>query len=208
MTAKPNFKSFKIFTEDLTAVHMAKQDILLNKPTYVGMTILDISKTFMYEFHYSHIKSTYGNRAVLLMTDSDCLVYSTETDILYNDMCHNLSLFDTSEYHPVYSTINRKVLGKMKDEMKGYPIKEFVGLRPKMYSVLEGDGTEKKTVKGISKSVTRKMRHEQYFQALFGEQQSTAHTTCMRLYKHDGITVNIKKIGLSPTTRDTCLTTK
>ena len=58
LTARPNFKSFKIFMEDLTAVHMAKQDILLNKPTYVGMTILDISKTFMYEFHYNHIKST------------------------------------------------------------------------------------------------------------------------------------------------------
>ena len=74
LTAKPNFKSFKIFTEDLTAVHMAKQDILLNKPTYVGMAILDISKTFMYEFHYNHIKSTYGNRAALLMTDTDRLV--------------------------------------------------------------------------------------------------------------------------------------
>jgi hypothetical protein len=201
LTAKPNFKSFKIFTEDLTAVHMAKQDILLNKPTYVGMAILDISKTFMYEFHYNHIKSTYGNRAALLMTDTDSLVYSIETDDLYDDMCHNLDLYDTSEYpndHPAYSTINKKVLGKMKDEMKGYPIKEFVGLRPKMYSVLEGDGTEKKTAKGINKSVTRKMRHEQYFRALFDEQRSTAHMTCIRSYKHDVMTVNIKKVGLSP----------
>ena len=82
LTAKPNFKSFKIFTEDLTAVHMAKQDILLNKPTYVDMTILDISKTFMYEIHHNHIKSTYGNRAVLLTTDTDSLVFSMETDDL------------------------------------------------------------------------------------------------------------------------------
>ena len=201
LTAKPNFKSFKIFTEDLTAVHMAKQDILLNKPTYVGTTILDISKTFMNEFYYNHIKSTYGNRAALLMTDIDSLVYSIENDDLYDDKCHDLDLYDTSKYpsdHPAYSTINKKVLGKMKDEMKGYPIKEFVGLRPKMYSVLEGDSTEKKTAKGISKSVTRKMRHEQYFQALFDEQRSTANMTCIRSYKHDVMTVNIKKIGLSP----------
>ena len=92
LTAKPNFKSIKIFTEDLTAVHMAKQDIMLNKPTYVGMAILDISKTFMYEFHHNHIKSTYGNRAALLMTDIDSLVYSIETGDLYDDMCHNLDL--------------------------------------------------------------------------------------------------------------------
>ena len=165
------------------------------------MTILDISKTFMYEFHYNHIKSTYGNRAALLMTDTDSLVYSIETDDLYDDMCHYLDLYDTSEYpsdHPAYSTIKKKEPGKMKDEMKGYSIKDFVGLRPKMYSVLEGDGTEKKTVKGIKKSDTRKMRHEQYFQALFDDQISTAHMTCIRSCKHDVMTVNIKKVGLLP----------
>ena len=85
LTAKPNFKSFKIFTEDLTALHIAKQNILLNKPTYVGMSLLDTSKTFMYEFHYNHIKSTYGKRAVHLMTDTDSFVYSIETDDLYDE---------------------------------------------------------------------------------------------------------------------------
>ena len=212
LTAKPKFKSFKIFTEDLTAAHMAKQDILLNKPKYVGMSILDIPKTFMYDFHYNHIKSTYGNRAVLLMTDTDSLVHSIETDDLYDDMCHHLDLNDTSEYptdNPAHSPVNKKVLGKMKDEMKGYPIKEFVGLRPKMYSVLEEDGTEKKSAKGSNKSVTRKMWHEHYFQALFGEQRSTAHMTCIRSYKHDVMTVNIKKVGCRrTTTRDTCSTIK
>ena len=82
--------------------------------------------------------------------------------------------------------------------MEGCPIKEFVGLRPKMNSVLEGDDTERKTAKGINKSATRKMRHEQYFQALFDEQRSTAHMTCIRSYKHDVMTVNIKKVELSP----------
>ena len=128
LTAKLNFKSFKIFNEDLTAVHMVLQDILLNKPTYAGMSILDISKTFMYEFHYNHIKSTYGNRAALLMTDTDSLVYSIETDNLYNDMCHHLNPYNTIEYpshFPVYCTVNKKVLGKMKDEMKDIPSKSL-----------------------------------------------------------------------------------
>ena len=118
----------------------------------------------MNEFHFNHIKSTYGNRAVLLMADTDSLVYSIQIDDLDDDMCHHLDLYDTSEYlsdNPAYSTANKKVLGKMKDGMKGHPIKGFVGLRPKMYSVLEGYSTEKKTAKGINKSVTRKIRHEQ-----------------------------------------------
>ena len=56
LNAKPNFKSFKIFSEDLTTVHMTKPQVLLNKATYVGMSILDLSKIFMYKFHYQHIK--------------------------------------------------------------------------------------------------------------------------------------------------------
>ena len=71
---------------------MAKQDIVLNKQTYVDESILNISKTFVYGFHYNHIKSTYGNRAVLFMTDTDSWVYSIETDDLYDDMCHHLDL--------------------------------------------------------------------------------------------------------------------
>ena len=164
LTTKPNFKSFKIFTEDLTAVHMAKQDILLNKQTYVRILILDISKKFMYEFHYNHIKSTYGNHAVLLLTDTDSLVYLITTDNLYDDMCHprdliysiywykynHLDLYDMSEYpsnHPVYNKVNKKMVGEKKDEMKGHPITEFVGLQPKMYLVLEGDCMETKPQK-------------------------------------------------------------
>ena len=80
LTAKPNFKSFKIFSEDLTAVHMTKPQVLLNKATYVGMSILDISKIFMYKFHYQHIKQLYGNKATLLMTDTDSLLYVIETE--------------------------------------------------------------------------------------------------------------------------------
>ena len=201
LTAKPKYKSFKIFSEDLTAVHIAKQDILLNKPTYVGKSTLNISNTFVYDYHYNYIKSTYGNCAVIIMTDTYSLVYSIETDDLHNDMCHHLDLYDTSEYpsdHPDYCTVNKKVVGKMKDEMKDHPIKEFVGLRLKMYSVLEDDGTENKNRKRHKQFRDTKMRHEQYFQALFGEQRSTAYMTCIRSYKHDVMTVNVKKVGLSP----------
>jgi hypothetical protein len=201
LTAKPNFKSFKTFSDQLAAVHMSKQEILLNKPTYVGMSILDISKVFMYDFHYNHIKTTYGNRATLLMTDTDSLIYHINTDDIYADMLIHNHLYDTSDYplsHPAYNTINKKVLGKMKDETNGRPIKEFVGLRPKMYAIMESDNSEKKTAKGINKSVTKQLRHQSYYDTLFGEKSSYVDMSAIRSFHHTVMSVSIRKLGLSP----------
>ena len=122
LTSKPNFKSFKIFSNDLVAVHMAKTEIKLNKPTYVGMLILDLSKTFMFAFHYDKIKQRYGTNAKLLITDTDSLVYHIKTKDVYEDMLQEQDAYDTSEYpnsHKLYSSKNYRVLGKMKDENKG-----------------------------------------------------------------------------------------
>jgi hypothetical protein len=86
----------------------------------------------------------------------------------------------------------------MKDEMAGQPILEFVGLRPKMYSILEGDGEEKKKAKGIAKRTTAKLRHQQYITTLFNEQSSTVTMQRISSAKHDVYTVELTKIGLSP----------
>ena len=59
LACKPNFKAFRIFNEDLVAVNMSKKVVRLTKPTYVGMSILDLSKTFMFAFHYDKIVSRY-----------------------------------------------------------------------------------------------------------------------------------------------------
>ena len=83
LCAKPTFKTFKIFNENLTAVHMAKIKLVLNKPIYVGFVVLDNSKILMYDYHYNHIKKIYGNRAKLLFTDTDSLCYEFQTDDLY-----------------------------------------------------------------------------------------------------------------------------
>ena len=158
LTSKPNFKSFKIFSNDLVAINMAKTEIKLIKPTYVGMSILDLSKTFMFAFHYDKIKQKYGGNAKLLMTDTDSLVYHIKTEDVYEDMLQERDACDTSEYpsHKLFSIKNKRVLGKMKDEYKGNLIKEFVDLRPKMYSILEADRHEKKTAKGIAKKNRKK----------------------------------------------------
>lgn len=75
LTTSPLFDYFRIFSEDLAAVNMRKPTLYLNRPTYVGFCILDLSKTLMYDFHYNYIKQTYGENATLLFTDTDSLCY-------------------------------------------------------------------------------------------------------------------------------------
>jgi hypothetical protein len=202
LAAKPTFKTFKIFSEDLTAVHLTQQEVLLNKPTYIGFTVLDISKLIMYEFYYDRLKEKYSDNLQLLFTDTDSLLVSIRTDDFYKDMIEDQDWYDTSDYdknHPTYSDKNKKVLGKFKDETNGNPIKEFVGLRAKMYSILEKDDVEKKkTAKGITKSTIRKLTHQQYLDALFNEISNVLSMQQIRSENHTLMTVNVRKTGLSP----------
>ena len=138
LVAKPNFRHLKIFTENLVSIHMKKTSLTMNKPVYLGMSILDLSKTIMYEFHYEYIKPKYGEKAKLLFTDTDSLMYEIETEDFYKDISGDVAKrFDTSDYpekHPsgIPLGCNKKVVGMFKDEANGKVIKEFVGLRAKM----------------------------------------------------------------------------
>ena len=109
---KPNVKSWKIFNENLSAVHLGKVKLLLNKPIYIGLTILDLSKTLMYDFHYNHIKAKYGDKAKLLLTDTDSLLYGITTSDVYLDMKEGgADMFDFSDYprdHFLHSDKNKK----------------------------------------------------------------------------------------------------
>jgi len=201
LSARPNFKSFKILSEELVAVNMNKIEVKLMKPTYIGMAILDLSKATMYAFHYENIINKYKSRARLLMTDTDSLVYHIQTDDVYNDMLQNLGAYDTSDYptdHKLFSLANKKVLGVFKDENKGQPIKEFIGLRPKMYSILEANDNEKKTAKGIGRNASNKLRHSEYLSSLKDEISTNITMQQIRSYSHEVYTIQLKKTGLSP----------
>ena len=78
LTSKPTYVSSKIFNKNLMAVHKIKEALTLNRPAYVGMCILDLSKMLMYDFHYNYIKKRYGDRAKLLFTDINSLGYEIE----------------------------------------------------------------------------------------------------------------------------------
>ncbi|XP_033762615.1 uncharacterized protein LOC117344073 [Pecten maximus] len=198
--AKPSFQQCRIFNEDLVGVQMLKTNLLLNRPVYVGFTVLDLSKLIMYDFHYNYMKQNYGQNTKLLFTDTDSLTYLTHTDDIYADIFVNLDLFDTSNY-PIddllYSTTNKKVLGKMKDETGGNPIKEFVGLRAKMYSYVYGD-RQKRTAKGVARAVIKHCLHHQlYKECLFDQTVFYANMHRIQSTQHQLHIVSQNKVTLN-----------
>ena len=150
--SKPTYVSSKILNENLVAVHKVKEVLTLNRPAYVGMCILELSKTLMCDFHYNIIKPLYGENAKLLFTDTDSLMYEIATEDVYKDLYNSSKkdLFDNSDY-PVkseyYFKDNKKVIGKRKDGAAGVPITEFVGLKSKMYSYMKENESGGKTGK-------------------------------------------------------------
>ena len=152
---KPNFKSGVLFGESLMGCEMGRVKITMNKPVYLGQTILHLSKMIMYEFHYDYMIPKYGYKLKLCYMDTDSLIYSIETDDFYKDIAEDVpARFDTSGYinRPLPIGLNKKVIGLVKDELGGEIIEEFVTLRPKMYAYKTSE-RESKKCKGIKRCV-------------------------------------------------------
>ena len=205
LVAKPNFKHCNIFNEDLIAIHMKKTILTFDKPVYLGMCILDLSKTLMYDFHYTYIKKKYGDKAKPLFTDTDSLMYEIKTEDFYKDISGDVKdRFDTSDYPPNHPSgiptgCNKKVLGMFKDEAGGKIIDEFMGLRAKLYSYKMFEGKESKKCKGGKKSVVKEsIMHEDYKNCLFTGKEQLRKMNVIRSHKHDIYTEEVNKIALSP----------
>ena len=201
IAAKPTYVSSKIFNENLVAVHKIKETLTLNRPAYVGMCILDISKTLMYDFHYNYIKQKYGSKAKLLFTDTDSLTYEIETNDVYQDFWNDKNKFDNSDYSensPFYDKTNKKIIGRFKDETAGLVIKEFIGLRCKMYSYIKDNNQNSKTAKGIKKIVIKNnITHENYKNVLFNNEQMHHTMKTIRSNKHQLGSYELNKVSLS-----------
>ena len=120
LTSKPTLVSSKIFNENLMAVHKVKEILTLNRPAYVGMCILDLSETLMYDFHYNYIKKKYNNRARLLFTDTDSLTYEIEAEDVYKGFWNDKEMFDNSDYpesSPYYCNVNKKIIGNSRTKL-------------------------------------------------------------------------------------------
>ena len=201
LASKPTYVSSKIFNENLVAVHKVKETLTLNRPAYVGMCILDLSKTLMYDFHYNYIKKKYGDKAKLLFTDTDSLTYEIEAEDVYQDFWNDKEKFDNSDYpesSPYFDKTNKKVIGKFKDESCSIPVVEFVGLRSKMYSYIKDNQTGGKTAKGIKKNVIKNdIKHEDYKRTLLNEEQMHHKMKTIRSNKHQLGSYELNKVSLS-----------
>ena len=205
LTCKPNYQHHTIFSKNLAAVHMKKVSLKFNKPVYLGMSILDLSKTLMYDFHYNYIKLKYGDNAKLLFTDTDSLAYEIQTEDFYRDISSDVELrFDTSNYpkdHPsgILTGVNKKVIGMFKDEASGKQIAEFVGLRAKLYSYIVEESYEEKKCKGVKKAVIKKtITFNDYKNCLFDNKPAMRKMNVIRSHLHTMYTETVNKIALSP----------
>ena len=203
LSSKPNFDRCTIFDKNLIAIHMKKTEVYFNKPVYVGQAILDLSKTLMYDFHYNYIKEKYGKKAQLLFTDTDSLAYEIKTKDFYSDIKDDIyEKFDTSDYptnHPsgIKTGVNKKVIGKFKDEAAGCQITHFVGLRPKLYSFKTEDKVEKKC-KGVKSNVVKNtIDFKDYVKCLFTDNKEMRTMKIIRSEKHEIYSKEVNKIALS-----------
>ena len=121
--------SHKIFGNDLVEIRKRKLTLMLSKPAYIGMCILELSKVLMNEFHFDYIKNKYGNNSRLLFTDSDSLMYEIKTEDIYEDFSSNREMFDFSNYltkSKYYDDSNKLAIEKMNDEIGAVATEEFV----------------------------------------------------------------------------------
>ena len=202
LVSEPNYHTINLIPEDLSITEMKKTKIKMNKPIYLGLSVLEISKILMYEFWYDYMKPKYGNNVKLCYMDTDSFIMNIKTNDFYEDIANDVeNRFDTSNYEvnrPLPMGKNKKVIGLMKDELGGKRITEFVTLRPKTYSYLTDDGKEDKKAKGTKKCITKKMiKFNDYKKCLLNDEVIFKSQQRFISKKHDVYTENINKIALS-----------
>ena len=161
LVLEPKYHTMNYISEDLSIIEIKRTKVKMNKPIYLGLSILEISKILMYEFWYDYMKPKYGDDVKLCYMDTDSFVMNIKTNDFCKDIANDVKeRFDTSNYEvnrPLPTGKNKKVIGLMKYELVGKIITEFVTLRPKTYSYLADDCKENKKAKGTKKFVIKRM---------------------------------------------------
>ena len=192
--SKPSFVSQKIFRKNFVAMHEIKPVLRLNKPIYVGFSILDLSILLMYEFHYKYMKNKFD--AKLLFTDTDSLLYEIKTEDVYEDFYQDKKLFDFSDCpldSKFFNPANKKVIGKMNDEFKGKIIIDFVGLNVDLLDLINVDDEKVTKAKGVNK----KIRHTEFVDVLFNKKVIRHNMKRIQSKLHRIGTYDVCKISLS-----------
>ncbi len=182
LVAKQTFQSFKFINSNLISVNMTRSRVLLNNALFVGASILELSKELLYRVYYKNIKPYFKESVSLLLLDTDSYILKfTDADFL-KFVENNKDLFDLSNFPPthyLYSDTNKKKPGYLKIESADKPVLSFIGLRPKLYTIIIGDKLEKKA-KGVSRaSIQQDLTYQSYYNSLF--QQHITYTSSSRI---------------------------
>ena len=204
LITEPSYHTTKRFSENLLTIELRKAKVKMNNPAYLGILVLDISKTLMYKFWYDYIKPKYEDRAKLCYTDTDSFIIHIITEDFFEDIaCDVKKWFDTSNYdendkRPLPIGKNKKVIGLFKDELGGRIMKEFCALRAKTYSYLMDDNSEVKKSKGTKKCVIkRELMFENYIDCLFNDKIILKSQQRFKSDHHKVYTEEVNKIALS-----------
>ena len=177
----------------------------MNKPVYLGLSILEISKELMYKFWYDYMKPKYSDNVKLRYMDTDSFIMHIKTEDFYKDIADDVEKrFDTSNLiylkhdRPLHTGKNEKVIGLMKEELGGKIMAEFITLRSKTYSYLTDDCKEDKKAKGTKKCVIkRRLKFNDYKDCLLNNKIVLKSQQRFKSERHDVFTEEINKISLS-----------
>ena len=202
LVSEPNYHTITCISENLSMIVMRRTKVKMNKPIYLELSILEISKISMYEFWYDYMKPKYGDNVKLCYMDTDSFIMNINTEDFYKDIANVVEKrFDTSNYEvdgPLSTGKNKKVIGLMKDELGGRIITEFVTLRPKTYSYLTDDCKEDKKAKGTKKCVLKRMiKFNDYKNCLLNCEVVLKSQQIFKSKGHNVYTENINKIAFS-----------
>ena len=202
LVSEPNYHTTKWFSENLLAIEMKKIKVKMNKPVYLGLPILEISKMLMYEFWYDYMKPKYGDNVKLCYMDTDSFIMHITAEDFYEDIAVDVEKrFDTSNYdcdRTLPKGKNKNVIGLMKDELGGKIMTECVALRPKTNSYLTDDGGSDKKAKGTKKCVIkRRLKFNDYKDCLLDNEIILKSQQRFKSERHDVYTEEVNKIALS-----------
>ena len=176
----------------------------MDKAIYVGFAILELGKLHMYETYYDTLQPYFGQKNLQLhYIDTDGMFLSMKTKDIIKDLKNLEDIFDFSNLdknHELYSEKNKKVIGKFKIETpKNICIDEFVCLRSKAYSFkCKNEDEIKHKIKGISKSQSKHINFEEYYNCLFGKgYQKECNNYIIRSINHEMVLQEVKKSTLS-----------
>ena len=201
--SKPTFQKLNIVSSERTLVTYSKPNVLVDSPIYVGFSVLEYAKLLMYKFWYDVLLKEYGNRIEFVYSDTDSFIFKLETDDLSKEikgpLAPYLDLSNFPPHHPLYDTSCKGQLGKIKIETGAEFMKEFVALKPKMYSYSTTGATRCfNTLKGVPHCDRVDITLEQYRDCMYSGKLYSVTTNRLQFVNQEMSMIANNKLALSP----------